>query len=121
MKDMKLKDKIFEESKKGNVCFNTIEGLVSCPIDQFIQQPVDGLLYDLNRDAATILTLMDDQKWVNDYAVNRVITKLHEDREKLMQLLETRVRGLFFLQSLKVPTGEEIEENWKNFKKANNL
>ena len=39
-------------------------------------QPVDGLLYDLNRDEATIMTFIDSEKWINDYACALVIRYL---------------------------------------------
>ena len=45
-------------------------------IKEFIKQPADGILYDLNRDEATILTFIEDPKWVNDYAVCKVIRAL---------------------------------------------
>ena len=47
-------------------------------LEELIAQPTQGLLYDLNRDSATVLTFIDDPKWVNDYAVGLVITRLKE-------------------------------------------
>ena len=73
-----LKDKILKEYEKGNIVIATIEGLQVMKLSEFIKQPVDGLLYDLNRDEATILTFIDDPKWVNDYAVCKVIRALKE-------------------------------------------
>jgi hypothetical protein len=69
---------VTENDKSGNVILNTIEGLYAANIDELIKQPTEGLLYDLNRDKATVLTLIDDPKWINDYAVAMVITKLKE-------------------------------------------
>ena len=51
-------------------------------LEEIIKQPTEGLLYDLNRDRATVLTLMDDPKWVNDFAVGLVITKLKKYYDK---------------------------------------
>ena len=45
-------------------------------IEKLVNQPVEGLLYDLNRDEATILTWIDDPKWINDYACAMVIRYL---------------------------------------------
>ena len=77
-----IRDKILEEYKKGNIIVTTIEGLQGMPIDKFIKQPADGMLYDLNRDEATILTFIEDPKWVNDYAVCKVIRKLKQRIER---------------------------------------
>jgi len=73
-----LKDFILAESKKGNIVYASFEGLYSVPIDDIIKQPVEGLLYDLNRDVATVLTFIEDPKWINDFAVASVITALHK-------------------------------------------
>ena len=70
-----IKDKILEEYKKGNVVFAGIEGLLVMPIKDFIKQPTEGILYDLNRSEAVVLTFLPDPKWVNDYAVAKVIAE----------------------------------------------
>jgi len=72
----KIKDKILKEYKKGNIIVVTIEGLQGMPLKEFIKQPADGILYDLNRNEAKILTFIEDPKWVNDYAVCKVIRAL---------------------------------------------
>ena len=58
----------------------TIEGLMAVDLENFIKQPTEGILYDLNRDRATVLTFMREgnPKWINDYAVGLVIAKLKE-------------------------------------------
>ena len=71
-----LKDKILEECGKGNIVIATIEGLKVANLSDFIAQPIEGILYDLNRDEATVLTFVDDIKWINDYAVRQVIRAL---------------------------------------------
>ena len=71
-----FKNKVLEEYEKGNVVFMTVDGLIVSPLKDFITQPIDGLLYDLNRDKMTVLSFLDDPKWVNDYAVMMVITEL---------------------------------------------
>ena len=68
-----IKNKILAEYDKGNIVVAGIEGLQGMPIVEFIKQPVEGMLYDLNRNEAVVLTFLDDPKWVNDYAVCKVI------------------------------------------------
>jgi hypothetical protein len=82
-----MKEKILEEYEKGNIVVATIEGLQTCPFDDFLQQPVDGLLYDLNRDEATIMTFIDDPKWVNNLATTKIIKKLFAERQILIDTL----------------------------------
>lgn len=77
-----LKEIILEAEKAGDIVFMTCDGLMRTKLDKFISQPTEGLLYDLNRDRATILSFIDDPKrnkfWVNDFCVMKVITKLKE-------------------------------------------
>ena len=48
-------------------------------LSEFIEQPVEGILYDLNRGEEVTLTIInDDPKWVNDYAVAKVIRALKD-------------------------------------------
>ena len=79
-----LKLFIREKEQEGKICFMTCEGLMTCDLNAFINQPAEGILYDLNRDKATTLTLASEEnlRWVNDYAVAVVITKLKEELEK---------------------------------------
>ena len=68
-----IKDKVLSEWEKGNLVFADIEGLKSIKFEDFIQQPLDGMLYDINRNLATILTSIDDPKWVNDFALTKLL------------------------------------------------
>lgn len=79
----KLKETILDQYEKGNVVFNTIEGLNVVNLDEFIKQPTDGLLYDLNRDEATVLSMTDNPKWINDFAVCKVIAALKKRIKEL--------------------------------------
>lgn len=76
-----VRDFILEESKKGNVVFMGLEGPMVAPLDEFIKQPAEGILYDLNRLPEVVLTFIDDPKWVNDFAVSMVIRRLRERLE----------------------------------------
>jgi len=82
-----IKNKILKEYKKGNIVVAGIDGLQGMPIKEFIKQPVEGMLYDLNRDEATVLTLIDNRKWVNDYAVSKVIVALKKRIKELEEQL----------------------------------
>ena len=78
-----LKEKVLAEYEKGNIVVATVEGLQVIELIEFIKQPVDGMLYDLNRDELTILTFIDDPKWINDYAVCQVIRALKSRIDEL--------------------------------------
>lgn len=78
-----IKSKILEEYEKGNIVFAGIEGLLVAPLSEFIKQPVEGMLYDLNRGEAVVLTFLPDPKWINDYAVARVIRALKDRIDEL--------------------------------------
>jgi len=54
----------------------TPDGPAVANLDEFIKQPAEGILYDLNRGREVVLMFIDDPKWVNDYAVGLVIDKL---------------------------------------------
>ena len=78
-----IKNKILEEYKKGNIVVASFDGLHGMPIVDFIKQPVEGMLYDLNRNEAVVLTFLPDPKWVNDYASSQVIRQLKKRIEEL--------------------------------------
>lgn len=78
-----IRDKVLNEYKKGNIAVFGSEGLQVANLHDFINQPTGGILYDLNRSEAVVLTFIDDPKWINDYAVACVIRKLKERIEEL--------------------------------------
>jgi hypothetical protein len=84
--------KIQEQENKGNIFFAGIE-IMSSSLDEFIKQPVEGILYDLNRDKVTTISLADTNdnmrlRWINDYAVAVVIEKLKSETDKYRKALE---------------------------------
>jgi len=83
----KIKDKVLEEYKNGNIVVAGVDGLQGMVLKEFIKQPTDGMLYDLNRDEVTVLTLINDPKWVNDYAVCQVIRALKKRIKELEEQL----------------------------------
>jgi len=78
-----LKQIVLDKRKVGKVVVMGIEGPMSMPLEDIVRQPVDGLLYDLNRLEEVTLTFIDDPKWINDFAVALVIRKLKSDIDKL--------------------------------------
>lgn len=75
---------IKDNEKHGIVTIQSIDGLLSCPLDKIVEQPAEGLLYDLNRDKLTTITLGKDgmERWINDYAVAVVIEYLMKELKK---------------------------------------
>ncbi len=73
----KLKDSLLQEANKGNIIIASVDGINAVNLKEFLNQPVDGILYDLNRSELVALTLINkDIKWINDYAVAQVIREL---------------------------------------------
>ena len=77
-----LKQLVLDKRKEGKVVYLNHNGkeydMISVPLEQFIQQPTDGILYDLNRLEEVVLTFIDDPKWVNDFAVALTIRALKD-------------------------------------------
>ncbi|MEA1885072.1 MAG: hypothetical protein U9N62_11220 [Thermotogota bacterium] len=84
-----IKEIILESEKAGRIVFMTIDGLLSTDLDKFVNQPTEGILYDLNRDRATILSFIkDNPTWINNFAVMLVVIRLKErltETERLIQ------------------------------------
>ena len=68
-----ISDKVLAEWNKGNLVYADIEGLKSIKLEEFVKQPLEGMLYDINRNAATILTFIEEPKWVNDFALTKLL------------------------------------------------
>ena len=77
-------DVIRGQEKHGNITIETIEGLAVIPLDDIVNWEADSLLYDLNRDKSTTITLGRDgmERWINDYAVAVVIEYLLNELKK---------------------------------------
>ena len=75
-----LRDRIVAERKNGNIVFWGLPGqLMTAKLDDFIKQPAEGILYDLNRLEEISMTFLSDPKWVNDFAVALTIRKLKDE------------------------------------------
>lgn len=79
-KEEELRDKIFEAYKEGYICYRTPEGVMKQRIDDFVKQPLEGMLYDINRDKATILANLKDPKWINDFALTVLLEYLTKNK-----------------------------------------
>ena len=77
-------DVIRSQEKCGNITIETIEGLAVIPLDDIVNWEADSLLYDLNRDKSTTISLGRDgmERWINDYAVAVVIEYLFNELKK---------------------------------------
>ena len=65
-------DKVLALQEDNKVAFMTIDGLKYSPIDEFVKQPLEGQLYDVNRDRATLYSMANENKnkrWINDLAL----------------------------------------------------
>ena len=78
-----FRDRLLSERDKGNIVFMTFDGPMAANLQEFIAQPADGILYDLNRSEEVVLTFIEDKKWVNDFAVCMVIRALKDKIEVL--------------------------------------
>jgi len=85
-----IKEIVLKEYQKGNIVINSLEGLMSAKLTDFINNVADGILYDLNRDEATILTFIDDPKWINDFAAAKVIRALKDKIDELENKLKNK-------------------------------
>lgn len=86
-----LQEFIREYGTKDFVVLNTIEGLRAVELDKIIDQPADGLLYDLNRDEGTVMALIDDPERINDYACAKVIRALKQRIDELEKQLNNKL------------------------------
>ena len=83
-----LKNLILSKKKEGKIVFHSIEGLMEAKMEDIIRQPAEGLLWDLNRDLATLLhrASEDNPCWVNDMALSNIteflVNKVNEITEE---------------------------------------
>lgn len=104
MTEKSLKDLVLEKRKEDKLCYATHEGIMYADIKEFIKQPVDGMLYDLNRLEEVTLTFIDDPKWVNDFAVALTIRALKDE----ISMLQKGICG----------TNAELSNAWRIAEKA---
>jgi hypothetical protein len=82
-----LSDLISKKRQEGKVILATIDGFMEADLENLVNcQPVDGLLYDLNRDLVTCLSWVEaseDIVWVNNAASGIVIEYMSKQIDAL--------------------------------------
>ena len=82
-----IRDKVLAEWDKGNLVYADVDGLKSIKFDDFIKQPLEGMLYDINRCLPVIVTYIEDPKWVNDFALTKLLEYYYnkcKEQEKIL-------------------------------------
>ena len=83
-----LKNLVMNEWREGNIVFETIEGLHKQKIEDFVKQPIEGQLYDINRDLATCLAFIDEPFGVNNFSSMVLLRYYYARCQKLERELE---------------------------------
>ena len=78
-----FRDAILKEYRDNKIVVMTITGAQVCNFEKFLNQPADGILYDLNILEEHVLSEIEDQRWVNRYAACKVIRALKEKINEL--------------------------------------
>jgi len=89
MKKATLASRLAECANNGIVVVLTSEGYQEILVKEFVDQPSEGILWDLNRDAATCLTILKEtgeKIWVNNYASGLVIAELKRQVDRFENL-----------------------------------
>jgi hypothetical protein len=87
-KDDELRETVLTARKEGKVVMWLLPGqLGTIDLEEFVKQPADGILYDLNRGEECALSNTDSIRWVNDFAVALTIRKLVEQRDAALAKL----------------------------------
>ena len=96
MTTQEIIDFILAKKKESKaVYYVSPKELAVSALEDLCNQPADGILYDLNRDEASILAFAgeDNPYWVNNYATAQVIRYLKgrvEELEKQLNKEETK-------------------------------
>lgn len=88
MTNEELRKLILDEWKNGYIVYDTIDGYEKCKIEDFVKQPIEGQLYDINRDMATCLTLIGEKGWVNNTASTNLLTYYYKKCKELEKKLK---------------------------------
>jgi len=90
MNKKSILDFILKKEKENKIIFCMLDGLVEQDIDDFIKQPAEGILFDLNRDKITCISWLRyndcNPIWVNNYAVALTIERLKQKIKKLEEI-----------------------------------
>lgn len=92
MSNEELINKILTNQKNNAVIIMTVDGLMGSSVDDLLNQPAEGVLYDLNRDYASLMALANkgkNQRWINDMALSFTFTKLYEKYNEVIKMTES--------------------------------
>ena len=70
-------------AKEDKVVIATLDGLKVISIKKLLNQSVEGVLYDLNRDLATLITKFKNTaniKYINDIAMANVLKYMYNQQ-----------------------------------------
>ncbi len=85
-----LRETVMKARSEGKVAMWLLPGQLGItPLEDFLKQPAEGILYDLNRLEECALSNAPDVRWVNDFAVALVIRKLVEQRDAALRGVPT--------------------------------
>jgi hypothetical protein len=77
-----LREMVLAARKEGKAVMWVLpDQVMTAPLEEFVRQPADGILWDLNRGEECALSDTDNIRWVNDFAVALTIRKLVEQRD----------------------------------------
>ena len=79
-----LREIVLNEMDKGFIVYRTIDGLCKQELSEFVKQPIEGQLYDINRDMATCLAFIDEPMGVNNFA-SMVLLRYYYDKCKELE------------------------------------
>ncbi len=91
MSPQEMIDFLLEKKEEGKVAYYTLPDTIAVStLEEFCKQSADGILYDLNRDEASVIVSasVDNRYWVNNFATAQVIRHLKGRVEELEKLLE---------------------------------
>jgi hypothetical protein len=81
-KENNLEKRVLDFAKEGVITIFNFEGnLMTCPVDKFMEQPLEDILYDIDMLPEQIDIV--NMRGVNKYACYMVIKTLYEKCEKL--------------------------------------
>lgn len=100
MNEKNIREIVQQAMTEGKICYRTEDGIYSMPMVEFVQQQLEGMLYDINRDRATVMAFIDDPAWVNNLALTVLLEYYYNRCKQLEEELSRFVKA------------EGIEEDW---------
>lgn len=90
MDSEELKKIVLKAREDGKVIMWVLpDQMMTAPVAEFVKQPADGILWDLNRGEECALSNTDSIRWVNDFAVAMTIRELVRQRDEALKRCDT--------------------------------